>query len=150
MNINIEDDLYSQIQEKLKSKKKVIGKSYECTVDYYCNLIISKHLKRLKHLENWSKNPQNINNGVDWITAKRRHFDNIIIRDQRTCRYCGKYLHLKDMTIDHLIPPLRGGDNSLKNLVLSCKLCNQDKGVLTEWEYRYKQLENAAKRKAAK
>ena len=144
MNINIEDDLYQKIQDKLNTKKKVIGRTYQCSVQDYCNLIISKHLKRAEHLANWSKNPQNINNGVDWITAKRRHFNDIIIRDKRTCRFCGKYLHLKDMTIDHLLPPLRGGDNSLKNLVLACKFCNNDKGVLTESEYRYKQLANAA------
>ena len=47
-----------------------------------------------------------------------------------TCVYCQKN-SFKDgvkLEIDHVIPRSRGGSNSLKNLVLSCSICNQKKG----------------------
>lgn len=36
------------------------------------------------------------------------------------------------LTLEHLIPKARGGLNDEANLWLSCRLCNEAKGVLTE------------------
>ena len=40
------------------------------------------------------------------------------------------------MTVDHVIPTARGGDDGPDNLVPACERCNNDKGSLTveEWE----------------
>jgi len=49
-------------------------------------------------------------------------------RDNFTCQYCGK--SVKDgvrLHVDHIIPLVKGGDNSNKNLITSCQKCNLEK-----------------------
>jgi hypothetical protein len=46
-------------------------------------------------------------------------------RDHNTCQYCGSKSKL---TIDHVIPRSKGGDNSWENLVVACSSCNTKKG----------------------
>lgn len=50
---------------------------------------------------------------------------NILIRDKYTCQYCDK----KDakMTIDHIVPQSKGGDNTWENTVACCVRCNSTK-----------------------
>lgn len=45
-------------------------------------------------------------------------------RDGNTCQYCGS---VKNLTIDHVIPRCRGGDDSWENLVVACSSCNTKK-----------------------
>jgi HNH endonuclease len=51
---------------------------------------------------------------------------NIMLRDEDTCQYCGK--HLRDLTLDHVIPRSRGGQSTWENLVACCRSCNGRKG----------------------
>ena len=53
-----------------------------------------------------------------------------------TCYYCGKKVGYKNLTMDHIIPLSRGGHSTKKNLVPSCKDCNNRKKTLlpVEWE----------------
>jgi 5-methylcytosine-specific restriction endonuclease McrA len=55
---------------------------------------------------------------------------NIALRDLYKCSYCGTPLLQWDMTLDHVIPRSRGGDNSWENLASCCFACNQRKGDL--------------------
>lgn len=59
---------------------------------------------------------------------------NVFQRDNHTCQYCGHKFKAKELNIDHVVPRSRGGPNSWKNLVTSCKPCNAKKGddLLTE------------------
>ena len=41
-----------------------------------------------------------------------------------TCHHCGEKFAPKDLTMDHLIPIIRGGKSTKGNLVPSCKACN--------------------------
>lgn len=43
------------------------------------------------------------------------------------CAHCGKKLTLKTMTVDHMYPINKGGDNSEFNLVAMCENCNNEK-----------------------
>jgi 5-methylcytosine-specific restriction endonuclease McrA len=52
-------------------------------------------------------------------------------RDGYECVYCG---NKKNLTIDHVIPKSRGGDNSWTNLVTCCSPCNRRKGDRTPEE----------------
>ena len=52
---------------------------------------------------------------------------NLMVRDNGTCQYCGKSLSHGQATIDHVIPVSRGGKHDWKNVVLSCKECNNVK-----------------------
>ena len=56
---------------------------------------------------------------------------NIILRDGNVCQYCGGDFHTDDLTMDHIIPKSQGGEKSWKNIVASCKPCNQKKGNRT-------------------
>lgn len=59
------------------------------------------------------------------IKVNRRR---VFKRDDYTCLYCGSK---KNLTIDHVIPKSKGGDNSWKNLATSCQRCNSNKGDKT-------------------
>lgn len=48
-------------------------------------------------------------------------------RDNNTCQYCGAKSKL---TIDHVIPRCKGGEDSWENLVVACSSCNTKKGSL--------------------
>lgn len=53
---------------------------------------------------------------------------NLLVRDNFTCQYCQKPLELKELTVDHVIPRVRGGKTSWCNLVSACYVCNTIKG----------------------
>ena len=48
-------------------------------------------------------------------------------RDDNECQYCGSKTNL---TIDHVIPRSRGGEDTWENLVTCCASCNSKKGNL--------------------
>ena len=52
------------------------------------------------------------------------------------CHYCGSKFKAMELTMDHLIPIVRGGKSVPGNLVPACKECNNRKKYLlpTEWE----------------
>ncbi len=54
---------------------------------------------------------------------------NIIRRDAFQCQYCGKTD--APLTIDHIIPRSRGGEDSWENLITACRRCNSKKGSRT-------------------
>ena len=59
---------------------------------------------------------------------------NVIWRDKNICQYCGNKFAIEKLTVDHLIPKSRGGQNTWTNLVAACKKCNQKKGCRTPCE----------------
>lgn len=46
------------------------------------------------------------------------------------CCYCQRRLDRENMTLDHVVPKSRGGDDSIENLVPSCHPCNGSKSSL--------------------
>lgn len=48
-------------------------------------------------------------------------------RDKYQCQSCGKTKLETDLTIDHIIPLARGGQNDMSNLHTLCLTCNQRK-----------------------
>lgn len=65
---------------------------------------------------------------------------NLMLRDKCECQYCSQHLRTDTATIDHVLPQSRGGRNSWKNTVLSCKPCNNKKGNRTPAEAGMKLL----------
>lgn len=49
------------------------------------------------------------------------------------CAYCGSK---KNITIDHIVPRSKGGNDITKNVLCCCQECNQDKSH-THWEDWY-------------
>ena len=56
---------------------------------------------------------------------------NILRRDNHRCQYCGS---TSALTIDHIIPKSRGGDDTWENLVVACIKCNNKKSDRTPEE----------------
>lgn len=54
----------------------------------------------------------------------------ILIRDDWTCQYCGKF----GDTVDHIFPKSRGGGNTWGNLCCACFSCNNKKDDSTPKE----------------
>jgi 5-methylcytosine-specific restriction endonuclease McrA len=62
---------------------------------------------------------------VPRTAAKRISRRAVFARDRYRCQYCGSDKHL---TVDHVIPRSKGGDDSWENVVTSCAPCNLRKG----------------------
>jgi len=56
---------------------------------------------------------------------------NIYTRDGSRCQYCGKAFPTRELTLDHVVPRVQGGENSWTNLVCACVRCNARKGGRT-------------------
>ena len=60
----------------------------------------------------------------------------IYMRDKFRCQYCGEKKNSSELTLDHILPRSRGGDNSPVNIVTACVACNNRKGSRTPDEAR--------------
>lgn len=60
----------------------------------------------------------------------------IYMRDKFRCQYCGEKETAAGLTLDHIMPRSRGGDNSPVNVVTACVECNNRKGNRTPAEAR--------------
>lgn len=58
------------------------------------------------------------------------------------CHYCNEYFEQDDLTMDHVLPVVRGGKNTKTNCVPCCKTCNNDKKFYTPAELIMRKLEN--------
>jgi 5-methylcytosine-specific restriction protein A len=63
-------------------------------------------------------------------------------RAQGTCYFCRRKIPPKDLTMEHVVPLIRGGKSSKGNVVPACKECNNKKKYLLpiEWEEYLDQL----------
>jgi len=69
----------------------------------------------------------------DSATVARR--ERIFRRDRYRCSYCGEQYLAAELTLDHVEPRQRGGDQSEGNLVTCCRACNAVKGGEAAWSY---------------
>lgn len=60
--------------------------------------------------------------------------ENIFVRDDYTCQYCGRKLPASELTLDHVYPKSRLGPDIWENIVACCKDCNQRKADRTPRE----------------
>jgi 5-methylcytosine-specific restriction endonuclease McrA len=58
------------------------------------------------------------------------------------CYYCGRHVGPGELTMDHIVPLVRGGKSTKGNLVPACKDCNNKKKYLLpiEWDEYLKSL----------
>ncbi len=64
--------------------------------------------------------------------------EDIFRRDGFSCVYCGVDPRTQPsvtLSVDHVQPRMRGGDNSEGNLVTACVPCNRAKGGKPAWSY---------------
>lgn len=70
---------------------------------------------------------------------------NIYKRDKYICQYCYKKMPNGKLTIDHVIPRSKGGENSWENCVLACVSCNSRKGSKSLKQMNFKLLKEPKK-----
>lgn len=58
------------------------------------------------------------------------------------CHYCGGQVGSRGLTMDHIVPLIRGGRSGRGNVVPACKECNNRKKSLlpVEWEEYLRRL----------
>ena len=66
------------------------------------------------------------------INAKKPSRSLILKRDNFQCQYCGAD---RNLTIDHILPQSRGGEDTWENMVASCYPCNNTKDNRTPEEW---------------
>lgn len=61
-------------------------------------------------------------------TAVRFSKQNVFLRDQYRCQYCGTDVQKRYATLDHVLPVSHGGKSIWENTVCACGDCNSRKG----------------------
>lgn len=61
-------------------------------------------------------------------TAVRFSKQNVFLRDEYICQYCGDDVSRKTATLDHVLPTSHGGKTTWENTVCACASCNASKG----------------------
>lgn len=73
-------------------------------------------------------------------TIQNVYEENIKFYGTLTCYLCLNPIKFKEDTLEHRIPKSRGGDNSMENLAIACRICNSKKGKKTDKEYLEKEV----------
>ena len=93
-------------------------------------LILKEKAQRLSarviRLVNYIKLP------IEKIMANKPSRQMVYKRDDHMCQYCGS---IKNLTIDHVIPRSKGGQDTWENMVVACMPCNTHKGDKTPEEW---------------
>jgi 5-methylcytosine-specific restriction endonuclease McrA len=60
------------------------------------------------------------------------------------CYYCGRETLPRELTMDHIVPVIRGGKSRKNNVVPACKECNNKKKhcLPIEWKEYLERLKN--------
>jgi len=51
------------------------------------------------------------------------------------CHYCRRAVGPRALTLDHIVPLVKGGRSIKANVVPACKACNTEKQSLLPWEW---------------
>jgi 5-methylcytosine-specific restriction endonuclease McrA len=64
------------------------------------------------------------------------------VRGRGSCHYCKAKVPPAELTMDHIVPVIRGGKSSKGNVVPCCKDCNSQKQsmVPVEWQAHLQRL----------
>ena len=101
--------------------------------------------KKYISCEIYRKNFKNLNNFV--VIGLRYYGKNvnrrtngyaknyIKVHDNEKCLYCNKRLTNKNVTVDHIVPISKGGNNTQVNMIVCCKKCNNERGDMSYKNY---------------
>lgn len=134
----IEDNLIKQIEARVEEINTLFPQN-PVTFKFLLNKIIHKYLERTKLKKNTTASAK-------WINFRKANGRRLWRENKHKCFYCQQVVTYDKITLDHKMPVGRGGRLlDLSNIVVACRWCNQDKDILSDEEYFYKQLVNASK-----
>jgi 5-methylcytosine-specific restriction endonuclease McrA len=67
------------------------------------------------------------------LLRKKRWWKELIAKGE--CYYCKKKISPKELTMDHIVPLIRGGKSTKGNIVPCCKECNNKKRYMLPIEW---------------
>jgi 5-methylcytosine-specific restriction endonuclease McrA len=99
-------------------------------MDYFITAVTDEEIKREKAKAQLLRKSQ-------WWKRKRA---------EGYCYYCKKKVAPRELTIDHIVPIIRGGKTTKGNIVPVCKECNSKKKYLLpiEWDEYLERLSKEA------
>ena len=79
-----------------------------------------------KHTKREKRKAQELRRSQWWKNQKGKN----------TCYYCKGQFKSKELTMDHIVPIIRGGFTKKSNVITACKQCNSEKKYLLpiEWQ----------------
>ena len=89
------------------------------------------------HHTQWEVAYRKIRTKISGVKA-RYGFDiskHILYSYGQPCPYCGHKLKYQNMSVDHMTPQSKGGEDSLDNIEVICGRCNRRKGTLDKKAY---------------
>lgn len=103
-----------------------MGKEKAQVIEYYDDMWVNSATK--KH-----QVPSVIRVNMIYNENKFAKFgrENVYIRDNYTCQYCGAFGSEVELTFDHVYPKVKGGQTTWMNIVTACGPCNRKKGCMT-------------------
>lgn len=134
--------------KRLKEWRKTEGgvKSYQKTLlskrTTYSDKKETRTVEHLKNLLAVRRNRYKKCNPDAPISALEEYIEEFI-PTTKFCRYCGTPCE-SSWTLDHIIPVVQGGDNTVENLVIACRSCNSSKNKksLIHWLAYNQKLKN--------
>lgn len=101
-------------------------------------ILFLEHATALEYYDDWTVRSPSTEFPVPAVIVSKKFIknkqgvkfsrSNLMLRDRFTCQYCGIRLSRDDLTIDHVIPRVKGGKTRWDNVVCSCYVCNSIKG----------------------
>ncbi len=80
--------------------------------------------KDVKWLETDTKDSKRVRNRFN--KSRKMYYEAVVARDGEKCNICGLTIKL---TVDHIYPLSKGGENKLENMQILCGSCNSRKGA---------------------
>lgn len=117
---------YSQkINRTIKRKNKRIANGKVANIKFNVHRTPETITETTKEFYRWKK--------TDGYQKWRR---SRFLKQGGLCFYCEEYMPFTRINVEHIVPRSRGGSNKPENLVLSCSVCNKEKGsrMLSEAE----------------
>jgi len=124
----------------MNKKVLLLNQSYEPLMVINAKRAIVLVIKdKVELLEKYKRTIRTVSSRFDFPSVVRLNFyvrikykdiplnrKNILKRDNNRCQYCNK--SFTPLTIDHIIPRNKGGQDTWENLVAACTKCNTKKG----------------------
>jgi 5-methylcytosine-specific restriction endonuclease McrA len=104
--------------------------------------VLYLHENWVVHSANWETQVPSVMMLREYMKTKttiRFSRNNLFLRDNGECQYCGKTVDRKDATMDHVQPVSKGGKSTWENCTTACGPCNASKSNATKgWKPKIK------------